>query len=287
LDAAAASGGAFSGGVSSGGAFAGGASVDGASVEGAPVDAASAGGGAAGGGAAGGGAAGGGAAGGGAAGGVPGGGAGPLAGRLAEWVPGGVRGARLNPGGRGVLVIALVAVVAAVTAGVFAWRARPAVQPVAAVPEPVAASPSESAPLVVVAVAGKVRRPGLVRLPSGSRVADAIAAAGGVLPGADPGLVNLARKVVDGEQIVVGVAPAPAAGTGAAPGAGGAPGELINLNTATAGQLDALPGVGPVLAQRIVDHRTAHGSFRSVDELREVDGIGETRFQRLKKLVTV
>jgi competence protein ComEA len=202
-------------------------------------------------------------------------------------VPGGVRGARLNPGGRGVLVIALVAVVAAVTAGVFAWRARPAVQPVAAVPEPVAASPSESAPLVVVAVAGKVRRPGLVRLPSGSRVADAIAAAGGVLPGADPGLVNLARKVVDGEQIVVGVAAAPAAGTGAAPGSVAAPGQLINLNTATAEQLDALPGVGPVLAQRIVDHRTAHGSFRAVDELREVDGIGETRFQRLKKLVTV
>lgn len=185
------------------------------------------------------------------------------------------------------LVIALVAVVAAVAAGVFAWRARPAVQPVAAVPEAVAASPSESAPLVVVAVAGKVRRPGLVRLPPGSRVADAIAAAGGVLPGADPGLVNLARKVVDGEQIVVGAAAAPAAGTAAAPGSGGAPGELINLNTATAGQLDALPGVGPVLAQRIVDHRTAHGSFRSVDELREVDGIGETRFQRLKKLVTV
>jgi competence protein ComEA len=188
-----------------------------------------------------------------------------------------------------VLAIALVAVVAAVAAGVFAWRARPAVQPVAAVPEPVAASPSESAPLVVVAVAGKVRRPGLVRLPSGARVADAIAAAGGVLPGADPGLVNLARKVADGEQIVVGVAAAPVAGSaaGVAPGTAGAPGELINLNTATAGQLDALPGVGPVLAQRIVDHRTAHGSFRSVDELREVDGIGETRFQRLKKLVTV
>jgi competence protein ComEA len=133
----------------------------------------------------------------------------------------------------------------------------------------------------VVAVAGKVRRPGLVRLPDGARVADALEAAGGVLPGADPGLVNLARKVTDGEQILVGL-DAPGA-SGAGPAGAPAAGQPVNLNTATAGQLDQLPGVGAVLAQRIVDRRP----YKSVDELREVDGIGEARFQKLKKLVTV
>jgi len=139
-------------------------------------------------------------------------------------------------------------------------------------------------------VAGKVRRPGLVRLPAGARVADAITAAGGPLPGTDVSLLNLARKVVDGELILVGV-PAPSGGNPTqAPGPGGAPGVpggKVNLNTATLAQLDALPGVGPVLAQRIIDHRERQGPFRSVGDLRQVDGIGAARFNQLEDLVTV
>jgi len=207
---------------------------------------------------------------------------------VAAALPASLRGARIDPGRRGVVVLAVIALVAALVAGVNAWRARPTPEPLG-VPAPaeVSAAPS-TGPLLVVAVAGKVRRPGVVRLPAGSRVADAIAAAGGVLPGADLGLVNLARKLVDGEQVVVGV-PAPAAGpVGAAPPLpGSGSGALLDLNTATVAQLDALPGVGPVLAQRLVEYRTANGGFRSVDQLREVDGIGESRFQKLKELVTV
>lgn len=147
---------------------------------------------------------------------------------------------------------------------------------------------------VVVDVGGKVRRPGLQRLPAGSRVADALRAAGGVRPGTDTGGLNRARLLVDGEQIVVG-APAPVPGVGAGAGAAGsgtgasaagaAPGTPVSLTTATVDQLDALPGVGPVLAQHIVDYRARHGGFRSVDELREVNGIGERRFADLRNLV--
>jgi competence protein ComEA len=138
----------------------------------------------------------------------------------------------------------------------------------------------------VVAVAGRVRRPGLVRLPAGSRVADAIEGAGGVLPGTDLSYVNLARKVVDGELILVGVTPPPGAGAGGPAGGASASGP-VNLNTASLTELQTLPGVGPVLAQRIVDYRAGHGGFKSVGELRNVSGIGDTRFQQLKDLVTV
>ncbi|MGA8115878.1 MAG: ComEA family DNA-binding protein, partial [Actinocatenispora sp.] len=143
---------------------------------------------------------------------------------------------------------------------------------------------TSAAARLVVSVAGKVRRPGLVRLRPGSRVADAISAAGGLLPGADAGLLNLARKVVDGEQILVGVTPPPGA-----VGPAGAPDQAakINLNTATSADLDKLPGIGPALAQRILSFRTEHGGFRSVDELKQVSGIGDARFADLKDLVTV
>ncbi|MFD9459641.1 helix-hairpin-helix domain-containing protein [Streptomyces sp. NPDC060027] len=146
---------------------------------------------------------------------------------------------------------------------------------------------------IVVDVGGKVRTPGLQRLPAGSRVEDALRAAGGVRPGTDTDGLNRARLLVDGEQIVVG-APAPPAGAGAggpAPaGAGGspagaAPSAPISLNSATVDQLDSLPGVGPVLARHIIDYRTTHGGFRSVDELREVNGIGDRRFADLRPLV--
>lgn len=139
---------------------------------------------------------------------------------------------------------------------------------------------------VVVDVGGKVRRPGVLTLPAGSRVADALRAAGGAEPGADLTGVNRARVLFDGEQVLVGVPGVPAGGSGpGGGGGGGAPGVPLSLNTATADQLDALPGVGPVLAQHIVDHRTEHGGFRSVAELREVNGIGERRFADLEPLV--
>lgn len=146
---------------------------------------------------------------------------------------------------------------------------------------------------IVVDVGGKVREPGVHRLPAGSRVADALRAAGGVRDGAKTDGLNRARFLVDGEQVVVG-APVPAA-AGAAPGTSGAagtggsgaaaPGAPVSLNTATPDQLDTLPGVGPVLAQHIIDYRTQRGGFRSVDELREVNGIGERRFADLRNLV--
>ncbi len=150
-----------------------------------------------------------------------------------------------------------------------------------------AGPPAGPAGEVVVAVAGDVRRPGLVRLPGGSRVDDAVTAAGGLKPGGSLGLLNLARRLVDGEQVVVGKDAPAAAPAGAGPASGGPAGGLVDLNTATADQLDALPGIGPVLAERILDYRTAHGPFRSVDQLREVSGIGEAKYQTLRDAVTV
>ncbi|WP_413251717.1 helix-hairpin-helix domain-containing protein [Streptomyces spectabilis] len=144
---------------------------------------------------------------------------------------------------------------------------------------------------LVVDVSGKVRSPGVLRLPAGSRVADALRAAGGVRPGTKTDGLNRARLLVDGEQLVVGgpvpAAPGvPAEGTAAGPpGAPGATTGPVALNSATPEQLDTLPGVGPVLAQHIIDYRTEHGGFCSVDELREVNGIGDRRFADLRNLV--
>lgn len=209
--------------------------------------------------------------------------------------PLGVLGA-FDPGRRGVTALAAVAIVVVLAAAGWAWWSRPRADPVAPVasaaslPTATSAQAPASAELVV-AVAGKVRRPGLVRLPTGARVDDALRAAGGVLPGVDIALLNPARKVVDGELILVGVTPPPGTGQPAAvaPGsvAPGQPSEKVNLNTATLDQLDALPGVGPVLAQRIIAHRDRHGGFRSVADLRQVDGIGDARYEQLKELVTV
>ncbi len=185
-----------------------------------------------------------------------------------------------DPGRRGVKALAVVAAVVVLGAAAWAWWSRPQTEPVAvasvgptasADAEP-ATGPGEAAAEVVVAVAGKVRRPGLVRLPAGARVADALEGAGGALPGVDVALLNLARKVTDGELILVGTTAPPAVGqpgTGpggqpAGPGAQAVGGEKVNLNTATADQLVALPGVGPVLARRIIDYRERHGPFRSV-----------------------
>jgi len=159
---------------------------------------------------------------------------------------------------------------------------------------------------LVVHVVGRVAAPGVVRLPAGSRVVDALDAAGGATPEADLAQVNLARPVVDGEQVLVPApgeevapapgpplpAPAPGAaatvgGGSAAPGTGAAAGAPLDLNTATAADLDALPGIGPVLAQRILDTRAEMGAFTSVEELGEVSGIGEARLADLRELVAV
>jgi competence protein ComEA len=189
----------------------------------------------------------------------------------------------------GATVGGAVAIVVALVVGFLVWRSRPHAEPVPTVAASgvAAAAATPSPATIVVSVLGRVQRPGLVRLPQGARVADAIEAAGGVLPGTDLGYLNLARKLVDGELLAIGVGPAPSAPAAGAPGgSGGQPG-LINLNTATLAELDSLPGVGPVLAQRIIDHRNRTGGFKSVEELRKVDGVGDARFEQLKDLVTV
>jgi competence protein ComEA len=154
----------------------------------------------------------------------------------------------------------------------------------AAQPTQPSGAPSQSAAVVVVDVAGKVRRPGLVRAPTGSRVADVLTLAGGPLPGVDLTTLNLARQVTDGEQILVGqsTAPQPTGGPGATTPPTASSDAPINLNTATLDQLDALPGVGPVLAQRILDYRTENGPFTTIDQLQEVPGVGPKKFDSLK-----
>jgi competence protein ComEA len=147
---------------------------------------------------------------------------------------------------------------------------------------------SATAPSVlVVDVAGAVRRPGLYRLPEGSRIADAIARAGGATPHAETALVNLAAPLADGEQVLVPSASAAGAAAAAAASSGApSPTAPVDLNSATAEQLDALPGVGPVTAQKIVDYRTQHGPFTSVDDLDAIPGIGPAKIADLQGLVT-
>ncbi|GHG68952.1 hypothetical protein GCM10018779_41880 [Streptomyces griseocarneus] len=238
---------------------------------------------------------------------VPGGWRMALAERLPVWVQ-----VRCGIEPRTLAALAVVLVAAAVLAAYHFWSGRPqtvrpperetpAVTAPAPVPADGTAAPAgpsagtagaasgagAAAREVVVDVAGKVPHPGVRRLPAGSRVADALAAAGGARPGADTTGLNRARLLMDGEQIVVG-ATAPGQPAPAAPGAPagpGAPTGPLSLNSATLEQLDGLPGVGPVLAQHILDYRTRHGGFRSVADLRHVNGIGARRFTDLKPLV--
>ena len=140
-------------------------------------------------------------------------------------------------------------------------------------------------------MAGKVRRPGIVTLPIGSRVVDAIKAAGGPRKEVSLTVLNLARLLIDGEQILVGIpppagvaAPASSALGGAAAGSTAA---LVNLNSATETDLDTLPGVGPVTAAAILQWRTDNGAFSSVDELLEVSGIGDTTLADIAPFVTI
>lgn len=224
-------------------------------------------------------------------------------------VPGRHASRRLRIGGLrlGPVHLAVVAVVAALAVGLAAWwavRDQARAVPVAPAASDALGSATPLAPVVpldgasgasgpadegeelVVDVAGKVRRPGIAVLPAGARVVDALEAAGGARRGVDLTALNLARPVVDGEQILVGVAPAAGvAGTLDSPVPGGV--ALVNLNTADQATLDTLPGVGPVTADAILAWRDSNGGFTSVDELLEVDGIGEATLADLAPLVTL
>ena len=237
-------------------------------------------------------------------------------GRLVSWPPGRVLG-----------VLAAVACAAGVAALLLFDRRPPAIEerlPLASEESPASTSPgagpanhgspndgaaptewaadaaAEDGGAVFVHVAGAVSSPGVVELPSGSRVVDAVRAAGGLRPDADPDRVNLAAELVDGQRIVIPAlgqeVPAEVVPTGSSPagggpsssggGTGGASGP-VDLNTATAEQLDSLPGVGPATAAAILSHREQHGPFRSVEDLIEVRGIGEAKLDGLRDLVTV
>jgi competence protein ComEA len=239
--------------------------------------------------------------------------AGP-AGQLVErWLPGGNRtvdGVRsLVRRHRGpVLAVVGIALVAAIVAGVAMASSRPETEAAPALPAAVSAmANSSSVPAspanthIVISVVGKVANPGLVTLADGARVADAVQAAGGVLPGTDVTALNLARKLADGEQIYVGIPVPPGAADPTVPADAdsatapaskskkgkAAPGQKVDLNTASTNDLETLPGVGDATAQRIVTWRSQHGSFNSIDQLRNVGGIGEGKFAKIKDLVTV
>jgi competence protein ComEA len=172
------------------------------------------------------------------------------------------------------LVLAAVALALLVVAGRTLAGAGAAEQSA----QPLVAEPAAAAPKLVIHVAGAVRRPGLYRLAEGKRVADAVARAGGATAPADTAAINLAAPLADGMQVLV-----PRRGPAAA---GKQPGGRVSLGSATLAELDALPGVGPVTAQKILDFRTQHGGFRSVDDLDAIPGIGPARIEQLRDVVS-
>jgi len=251
-------------------------------------------------------------------------------GRLAQrWVPESLRDSRIDPGRRGALLLTVVAAVAALVAAVGVWRDRPEPRPVQSVSLAQVTDPATSRPgalplskapgittarlpatagrtaatgtaitglgVVVVSVTGAVHRPGLVRLPLGGRVADAIAKAGGITDSANITGLNLAERLSDGDSVVVsGVDGSQSAvsGSGSRTGAArttdsGTAASKIDLNSADTAALDALPGVGPVTAAGIIAWRDKNGRFTSVEQLQEIQGIGPAKFAALAKLVTV
>ena len=184
---------------------------------------------------------------------------------------------------RQALVAAGALAVVLVVAGKMLASGEPSSAPVPPV-FPVAAARPAPPPRLVVDVAGAVRRPGLYRLSRGSRIADAVARAGGATGKASLDGVNLAAPLADGEQVVV-PARTPGSETAVPAARGGAPAGPVSLSTATAEQLDALPGIGPVTAQKIVDYRAQHGAFHAVDELDAISGIGPAKLDQLRGLV--
>lgn len=243
---------------------------------------------------------------------------------LPRWLPDASRGhgwlakVRADPGRAGAIGLALIAALAVLITVFTLARDHPA--PVMSAKLPAVERVSVTGPKpsatpgagpdrpVVVSVVGLVHKPGLVTLPPGARIADALQAAGGAVEGADTIGLNMARPLSDGEQIVVGLAPisgqptalgssvgsgtigAPASGSPKSSGQGKPPAKpaaALDLNTATVEQLDALPGVGPITAAAIVAWRQANGRFTNVDQLAEVDGIGPARLDKLRALVRV
>jgi len=216
---------------------------------------------------------------------------------VAGLVPDPVRG-RVQLGSAQLAVVAVLVAVGLATTAWWVVRSRPApVTPVGVPSAPApdlitgtsqaAGSPSAtSGDRVTVDVAGKVRRPGITVLDAGARVVDALRAAGGARPGADLTGLNLARELVDGEQVVVGV-PAPAPSVALPSGAAPSAGQLVDINTADSVALETLPEVGPVTAQAIISWRDENGGFTSVEELLEVDGIGEATLEAMAPFVTV
>jgi len=233
---------------------------------------------------------------------------------LSRWLPddrpanaaGWLATIRADPGRAGAVALAVVGVVAVLVTVFTLVHDKPPVTSAKLPPVQMVSSASPTTPAappsdgpVVVSVVGLVHKPGLVTLTAGARIADALTAAGGVLDGADLIGLNMARRVADGEQIIVGIAaPAgqpPVMGSGVSDGPATAPASPgtpepagpVDLNTATVEQLDTLPGVGPVTAAAIVAWRDAHGRFTSVDQLGDVDGIGPARLEKLRELVHV
>ena len=233
---------------------------------------------------------------------------------LPEPKPGGAAGwlstVRADPGRAGVVALSAVGIVAVlVTVFALARDKTPAVAAAKLPPVEMVSSasptPTAASGPVVVSVVGLVHKPGLVTLDAGARIADALDAAGGPLDGADVVGLNMARRVADGEQIVVGIAAPPgepvAMGSSVSGGAaaatppqtpataGGDAGSAgpVNLNTATVEELDTLPGIGPVTAAAILAWRDANGPFTSVEQLGDVDGIGPARLEKLRDLVHV
>ncbi len=204
------------------------------------------------------------------------------------------RPARLRVGVGAAVVLVILAAVVGVLVSAAAQQGSDVAVPTASAGSfartivPSAAAAAGSAQLLV-HVTGAVRKPGIASLPSGARVLDAVAAAGGLTEDADPAAVNLARPVTDGEQLIVlrvGEAPPPAAAVGAG-GAGAAAGGMVNLNTANQADLETLPRIGPALAQRILDWKQANGRFAEPKDLLKVSGIGQKLFDGLKDRVVV
>jgi competence protein ComEA len=242
---------------------------------------------------------------------------------LSRWLPdtaksdgmaGWVASVRADPGRAGVIALAVVGVIAVLVtvftlvrdnAPAVASAKLPPVEMVSSASPTPAPAPPDGDGHVIVSVVGLVHKPGLVTLAPGARIADALTAAGGALDGADLIGLNMARRVTDGEQIIVGLVAAPgqpaamgssissgpatAESTDAPSTAGKAPTPpgLVDLNAATVQDLDTLPGIGPVTAAAIIAWRDANGRFTSVDQLGDVDGIGPARLEKLRDLVRV
>lgn len=212
-----------------------------------------------------------------------------------RWVPESIQESRVDPGQRGTILLMLIAAVVALgVALVVCLRSdepvsvlpasigTPVTAAESAAPSAASATPTSTA-TIVVSVTGSVRAPGIVELPAGARVADALGAAGGVLDGVDITGLNLAAKLADGDSVVVGGSHAGLHGVTASPATPG----LVNLNTADQATLETLPGVGPVMAANILAFRSTNGSFDSIDQLQEIAGIGPVRFATLSALVMV